>query len=242
MLNLFDFLNSINKSNRKAAAALFYLTAGVVYFILFKNIIFSILLVFFTWFLVSEVIFAVQERRKEIIASQLAALAANMVIMLRSGHAIRQIINQSVLWAKQPLKKYLKNLSDELDTGIAFDPAMDNFSARCASKDASLITSALKINNRIGGNLIFVLDKITETLQENYKVKSNAKTLTLQARLSGNIIAAMPVAALSVMFLSMSSSISIFFQSRLGNIFLILGSVLEIAGILVIRKLLKTNL
>jgi tight adherence protein B len=184
----------------------------------------------------------VQERRKEIIASQLAALAANMVIMLRSGHAIRQIINQSVLWAKQPLKKYLKNLSDELDTGIAFDPAMDNFSARCASKDASLITSALKINNRIGGNLIFVLDKITETLQENYKVKSNAKTLTLQARLSGNIIAAMPVAALSVMFLSMSSSISIFFQSRLGNIFLILGSVLEIAGILVIRKLLKTNL
>lgn len=193
----------------------------------------------FSFLIASEFLSMLKEKRNEIIANQLMEMSVNIVIMIKAGRSLRNIIKNSVSWTKPPLKKYVKNLADELDTGLTFDLAFDNFSARCATPEAMLIVTALKINNKIGGNLILILNNIVDTIQENHKAKSSARTLTLQSRYSGNIIAAMPVIIMLIMFCTMDISIGQFFQSKIGNIFLIFGCLLEIAGILVIKKILK---
>jgi tight adherence protein B len=161
--------------------------------------------------------------------------------MVKAGKSVRNIIMESVEWIKMPLKYYIKGLSNELNLNFLFDEALDNFARRCSSREAVLISTALKLSNKIGGDLVFVLNNITETLQESLKTKSKVNTITLQSRYSGNIIALIPVLILVFLFFSMNSSIQEFFSNRIGNIFLIIGGILEIAGILVIRKILSVN-
>lgn len=142
---------------------------------------------------------------------------------------------------QQPLKNYLKYLADELDMNSSFDEAFDNFAENCSSRESQLISTALKLNNRIGGDLVFILGNIIETLQESLRIKANSRTVTLQSRYSGNFIALMPVIILAALFFFMNIQIQEFFSSKIGSIFLITGGLLELSGIIIIRKILNAK-
>jgi tight adherence protein B len=186
----------------------------------------------------SEIFYILKNKKKDLLNSQLAEFLSSAIVMLRAGRSIRSIIREYCAWAKEPLKLYLKTLSDELEMNVSFDEAVDNFAAKCSNKESLIFSTALKLNNKIGGDLIFIIEKIIETLNENRKLVSNVKILTLQSRYSGNIISFLPVAALIAMFIFMNSSITRFFAGGPGSACLIVGSLLEITGIVIIRKVL----
>ena len=220
-------------------AVLFHIFLAAVIYIFFGNIIFSIFLTACIFFIMSWAHSAINEKRLEILHGQLIEFAINIIVMVKAGKSVRSIIRDSVLWTEYPLNNYIKKLSDELKTCFSFNEAMDNFAKRCSSREARLISTALKLNNSIGGDLVFILGNIVETLQESFKVRSSARSFTLQSRYSGNIIAFMPVAVLLAMFFFMNGPMREFFSSRAGNILLATGAILEISGIIITGKILK---
>ncbi len=220
-------------------AILFHIFIAAVIYIFFDNIIFSIFLTVCIFFIMSSAYSAVNEKRLEVLHGQLIEFVINIIVMVKAGKSVRIIVRESVLWTKPPLKQYIRQLADELKTCFSFNESMDNFAKRCSSREARLISTALKLNNSIGGDLVFMLGNIVETLQESLKVRSAARSFTLQSRYSANIIAFMPVAALAVMFFFMNETIAEFFSSRTGNILLAVGAILEIAGIIITGSILK---
>lgn len=224
---------------RKTFSGLLLAGVFIAIYIFSKNLVFSIFLTVCSVLFFSDFFNFVNEKRTELLHDQLIGFVINIIVMLKAGRTIRDIIRQSVNISKNPLKKYLKSLSGELEISASFDEALDNFAFKCSSREANLIVTALKINNKIGGDLVFVLANIIETLQESFKVKSSERTITLQSRYSGNIIAVLPVLILTGMFITAGESTREFFSSRLGNIFLFAGAVLEISGIIFIRKILN---
>lgn len=241
IIRIFDFFKDISCKNRRIILVFLIFLIITILYVLFRNLIFSIFLTLCLVFVFSETIRAVNEKRLELLHNQLIELSINIIVMIKAGKSVRDIIRKSLEWTRIPLKNYLKHLADELEINTSFDEALDDFAKNCSSREAQLIATALKINNKVGGNLAFILGNIVETLQESFKIKSNARTVTLQSRYSGNIIALMPVIILVLMFFSMNVSINDFFSSRLGNIFLIAGAVLELSGILIIRRILTVK-
>jgi len=239
IIKIFDFFSKLNPIKKKAALFVLFLCVVGCLNIIFGNLVFSIFLSICLSFTLSEILRTINDKRLEVLNSQLIDFAVNMIVMVKAGKSLRNIIKLSMEWAKLPLSQYLKRLSDELEMNSSFDDALDNFVKNCASREAQLISTALKLNNRIGGNLVLVLSNIAETLQENFKARANARTMTLQSRYSGNIVAMVPVLVLLILFFTMNSSINNFFSSRVGNVFLLAGCSLEIAGILIIRKILE---
>ena len=239
IIKIFDFFSRLNSGKKKASLfVLFFCIAGCFY-IIFNNLVFSIFLAICLSFILSEIVRTINEKRLEALHNQLIDFAINIIVMVKAGKTLRNIIKISVQWSKPPLKNYLKYLSDELEMNSSFDDALDSFAKNCACREAQLISTALKLNNRIGGNLVFILSNVIETLQENLKTRLNSRTLTLQSRYSGNIIAIVPVIILVILFFLMNASINEFFASRIGNIFLPVGCFLELTGILIIRKILE---
>jgi len=241
ILRIYDFFLHKSFLSRKIFLILVFISIYFVLYIFFKNIIFSLFLGFCIYITFSEIFGAINEKRKEILHRQLIEFVINMIIMVKAGKSVRNIIIDSVECTKMPLKYYVRSLSNELNLNFLFDEALDNFAVRCSSREAVLISTALKLSNKIGGDLVFVLNNIIETLQDSLKIKSKVRTITLQSRYSGNIIAMLPIIILVALFFFMNSSIQEFFSSRMGNIFLIVGGVLEIAGITVIRKILSAG-
>ncbi len=238
LIKIIDYLNSINIKSKRILAGAMFLLLDVFFYMVFKNYIFGIFMSVCIFLVFSEIFYILKNKKKDLLNSQLAEFLSSAIVMLRAGRSIRSIIREYCAWAKEPLKLYLKTLSDELEMNVSFDEAVDNFAAKCSNKESLIFSTALKLNNKIGGDLIFIIEKIIETLNENRKLVSNVKILTLQSRYSGNIISFLPVAALIAMFIFMNSSITRFFAGGPGSACLIVGSLLEITGIVIIRKVL----
>jgi tight adherence protein B len=241
ILKLYDYFTRRKSINKKLFAFFFFSSVILLCFLVFRNIFFSIFLGICLFIIFLEVARSINEKRLEVLHYQLIDFLINMIVMIRAGRTIRNIIRDSTRWTKNPLKSYLKHLSNQLELNIFFDEALDDFETRCSSREAVLIATALKLNNKIGGDIVSILGNIVETLQQSLRLKTSARTVTLQSRYSGTIIALLPIIILVSLFFFLNDVVTGFFASRIGNILLIIGGSLEITGILVIRKILAVN-
>jgi tight adherence protein B len=234
----YKFWASKQRLNRKISTLFLSSLLVFIFYVLCKNIVFSIFLCTVTVIVISSFLGSLKSRKEELLHGQLIEFINNTIIMLKAGKTMRNIFKESLSWVKNPLQAYLKKLINRLELNFSFDDALDTFADSCGGNEARLLVSALKINNRIGGDLLFILSSIAETLQNSLKARSSARTITLQSRYSGNIIAFFPVFILIFLYIFMNSSVADFFSSQIGNICLIIGGFLEIAGIFLIKKIL----
>ncbi|MCL5072118.1 MAG: type II secretion system F family protein [Actinobacteria bacterium] len=189
----------------------------------------------------SEFFGGILKRRKETLDTQLIEFIMNMIIMFRAGREIRQIFKESIICIKEPLRSYLKNLTNEVELNISMDSALDNFAINVGSNEACLLANAIKINRKIGGNLIIILENIIKTLRQNLKIKSQIRTQTAQNQFSSNIIALFPMAGFLAMYFFLNSIIKDFLSSTTGNFLLAAGALFEFTGFFIIKKILKEN-
>ena len=208
------------------------------FYLLFKNFIFSLLISLCLGIFLVDFINRLEERRKNLLNIQLVEFINDMIVLLKAGKTVRSIFKDSVKRFKNPLRAHLYKTANEMELNFTLDEALDGFSGSCRSREVDLLTSSLKINSKIGGDIISMLDAISESVRHNLKVKSQIKTMSLQSRYSGNIISLFPVIVLIAMCVFMDRTVLDFFSTGPGKILLISGGILEIAGILAIKKII----
>lgn len=221
---------------------IFFALLLTVFFIIFKNIFLAFFIAIMSSGVLNEFICGLLRKRKETLDIQLIEFITNTIIMLKAGKEIRQIFKESIVCIKNPLKNHIKNLVSEVELNISMDIALDNFALNIGGKEVNLLANAIKINRKIGGNLLFILENIIKTLQQNLKIKSRIKTQTAQNRFSGNFIALFPLAGFIVMYFFLNSAVVEFLSSKVGSILLAAGSILEFSGFFIIKKILREDL
>ena len=68
---------------------------------------------------------------------------------------------------------------------------------RVRSDDLELMATAITIQHQVGGNLAEILDSIAFTIRERVRIKGEIRTLTAQQRLSGYVVAFLPIGLLA---------------------------------------------
>jgi len=232
------FFNFFMKG-RKYAILVFFILLFITLFIFFKNIMLAAFMAVMGSCIFIEIIDGIIRKRKEALDIQLIEFITNIIIMLKAGKEIRQIFKESLAYIKKPLSSYLKILVSELELNISMDNALDNFAINTESKEVVLFSNAIKINRKIGGDLLFILENIIKTLRENLKIRSSIKTQTAQSKFSGNFISLFPLAGFIFMYFSMDSSLKEFLFSKPGSILLATGAILEFSGFFIIKKILR---
>lgn len=232
------FLINIYGTKRKILTAVIFAALILVFYLLFGNIIFSVLVSTCLEIYILDIFKGFEEKRRELLHNQLIEFISHMSVLLRAGKTVRGIFKDAARWFKDPLRFYLNKVANELKLNSTLDEALDRFSEECKSREVGLLTSSLKINNKVGGDLIAALDSIAGRVRYNLKIKSQMRTMSLQGRYSGNIISLFPIIILILLSVLVDREILGFFSTSIGTIMLIAGGILEIAGIMVIKKLL----
>jgi len=214
----------------------------VLSFIFFKNLFIAIFTASMLVMILNEIINNYFKKRKEILDMQLIEFIMNMIIMLKAGKEIRQIFKESATTAKNPIQYYLRSFVNEIELNISIDDALDNFAGKIGGNEVNLLANSIKINKKIGGNLIFILEQIIETIQQNMKIRSTLKTQTAQSRFSANFISLFPLIGFIGMFIFFNSEVLAFLSYKIGNLLIIFGSILELVGFFVIKRILKEDL
>ena len=179
------------------------------------------------------------QRRRDKFNMQLPEALATMSNALRAGFSISQAFDSVVEQGESPISEEFAILQQQLRIGMGFEEALDSMSSRVGSDDFTLVTTAILISRRTGGNVTEIFDKISDTIRGRMKVERKVKTLTAQGRLQGLIVSAMPFLLGGVMT-AMKPGMMIPFLTSAAGVVSVLGmSVLIALGWLMIRKIIK---
>ena len=136
-------------------------------------------------------------RRRKRLAAFNAQLADTITLLgnaLRSGSSFPQAAERIVREADPPISVEFGRMLRELQLGLPFETALANMTRRMKSDDLELMASAIELNRQFGGNLAEILDSIAYTIRERVRIEGEIKALTAQQRLSGYVLAFMPIA------------------------------------------------
>ena len=163
---------------------------------------------------------------------------------LRAGSSFLQAIEMVVREAQPPVTVEFGRVVREVNLGLAFDVALENMVRRVRSDDLELMATAITIQHQVGGNLAEILDSIAFTIRERVRIKGEIRTLTAQGRLSGYVVAGMPIALMALLFVLAPSFMQPLFENPpgigglpAGVIVLGFGFFLMFIGFILIRRI-----
>jgi len=163
---------------------------------------------------------------------------------LRAGSSFLQAIELVVREARPPITTEFGRVIREVNLGLPFDTALENMTRRVRSEDFELMATAISIQHQVGGNLAEILDSIAFTIRERVRIKGEIRTLTAQQRLSGYVVAGLPIGLAAILFVIAPTFFAPMFEKPpevlgipMGVILLAIGGTAMFIGFQVIRKI-----
>lgn len=162
---------------------------------------------------------------------------------LRSGSSFLQAIEMVVRETQPPVSTEFGRVIREVNLGLPFEQALANLVRRVRSEDLELMTTAISIQHQVGGNLAEILDSIAFTIRERVRIKGEIKTLTAQQRMSGYVVAGLPIGLVGILMVIAPRFMDPMFMKPpeimglpMGMVILAIGAVMMGIGFLLIRK------
>ena len=180
-------------------------------------------------------------KRREAFNQQLPQALATMSNALRAGFSISQAFDSVVEQGEKPMSEEFEILQQQLKIGMSFEDALESMSQRVGSDDLTLVTTAILIARKTGGNVTEIFDKISETIRGRMRIERKVKSLTAQGRLQGIIVSAMPLFLGLVMTLIKPKMMIPFLTSATGVLSVLAMMALITVGWLMIRKIIRID-
>ena len=180
-------------------------------------------------------------RRRARFNLQLPEALATMSNALRAGFSISQAFDSVVEQGEAPMSEEFAILQQQLKIGMSFEDALSSLSQRVGSDDLTLVTTAILISRKTGGNVTEIFDKISETIRGRMRIERKVKTMTAQGRMQGIIVSVMPL-FLGVVMTVMKPKLMLPFLCSLTGVASVAAVIVLITvGWLIIRKIIKID-
>jgi tight adherence protein B len=163
---------------------------------------------------------------------------------LRAGSSFLQAIELVVREARPPISVEFGRVIREVNLGLPFEQALENLVRRVRSDDLELMVTAISIQYTVGGNLAEILDSIAYTIRERVRIKGEIRTLTAQQRMSGYVVAFLPIGLAGFLFVIAPNFMAPMFDSAVnvggipvGIILIAVGGTMMFIGFMFIRRI-----
>ena len=163
---------------------------------------------------------------------------------LRAGASFLQAIELVVRETQPPISTEFNRVIREVNLGLPFEQALANMVRRVRSDDLELMATAITIQHQVGGNLAEILDSIAFTIRERIRIMGEIKTLTAQQRMSGYVVAGLPIFLVIFLSVAAPSFLEPMFMKPpeilglpLGVVILFMAGVMMFLGFVLIRRI-----
>lgn len=177
------------------------------------------------------------KRRQKAFTNQLADMLTMIANALRAGFSFMQAFELIAREMDAPIGREVQKVVSEVNVGGTIESALDNMQKRVASSDFELVVTAVLIQRQVGGNLAQILDTISSTIDERIKMRREVMALTAQGRMSGVVLALLPVGVGVIMMMINPGYLDPLFNESIGQACIVGAIVLEIIGYFVIQRI-----
>lgn len=165
--------------------------------------------------------------------------ALNMISSsLRAGHPLLASFETVVQEMPKPVSTVFKAPVDEISLGIDVKEALNSMIKLIPdSLDLKFFVTAVLIQRDVGGNLAELLDSLSSTIRERFKLLGQLKAQTAQTRFSGIILSVMPPLVGGGIFLLSPEYMEPLLKTQQGNLALFGAVFLTLLGLYSINKI-----
>lgn len=161
-----------------------------------------------------------------------------MASSLRAGHPLFSAIDIVTGEMPKPISDVFQTFKKDISLGIdTKDAFYSMIKVMPKSLDLRFFITAVLIQKEVGGNLAELLDSLSNTIRERFKLLGQLKVQTAQTRISGMVIGVVPVVVLLLIFFMNPEYIKPLFDTKNGQIALCIAAGLIVAGFISIKKL-----
>ena len=180
------------------------------------------------------------KRRKRLLKfnSQLPDTLDLLSRSLAVGHAFSEALHQVASEMPDPIASEFRVTFEEQKLGLSTKLALDRLVDRVPLPDLKLCIVAIHIQRETGGNLAEILERVAGTIRDRFKLMEDFRTMTTSSRASAWILCGLPFALVFLL-----STINPDYMSKLiwdprGHIVIAVAAVLQLIGMLLIKKIL----
>ncbi len=162
-----------------------------------------------------------------------------MVSAIKAGHAFNQAMKLVGDEAPDPVGVEFKKTFEQYNLGINLKEALLNLSNRVNSLDLKLFVTAILLQRETGGNLTEILDKMSYTIRERFKLIGQIKTYTAQGRMSAWILGTLPLAFVLIISALNPGYLEPLFKDKLGHYVIAIAAFMQIVGFFFIQRIVR---
>jgi tight adherence protein B len=161
---------------------------------------------------------------------------------IRAGHPIGSGIKMVADEAPEPVGGEFQRTFEEQRFGLPFEDSMLNLARRMPLVDLRMLVTAVLIQREVGGNLAEVLDNLSDVIRQRFIVRRQLRTHTAQGRLSGYVLAALPIIVGGMIFGINGDYAGVLFHHPLGKLLLSIALIMQLMGFFWIRKIVDIDI
>ncbi len=134
-----------------------------------------------------------RRKRMQLFGEQLPDSLDLLRAALQAGHSFVTALYVVADEFPDPIAEELRTVAEEIRLGMPTRDALHRLRDRVEDPNVPILVVGILIAQDVGGNLAEVLDNISHTIRERFKLLRDVQVMTAQGRLSGSVLTALPV-------------------------------------------------
>ncbi|GJE15822.1 type II secretion system F family protein [Methylobacterium marchantiae] len=151
------------------------------------------------------------------------------------GDCFRIISRES----EEPIRSEFRQVVESQTLGLSLGDAMVKMYERVPVADVNFFAIVIGIQGRSGGNLSEALSNLSRVLRERKKMAGKIQAMSMEAKASGGIIAALPFIVAVLTYLSSPDYISLLWTTDTGKMALVGSAIWMSIGIFTMKKMIS---
>lgn len=183
-----------------------------------------------------------QKSRQHAFTAQLSDVLTLLVGALRAGYGLSQALQVPVDQLPPPASQEFAKVTRAVGLGVPIERALSDMAERVGTDDAELVVTAINVQHEVGGNLAETLATIAGTIQDRIRIQREIGVLTAEERMTGYILAGLPLALAVVLFVINPEFMSALFAPGWIRLLPVVAVLMQIGGLMVIRRIIDIEI
>jgi tight adherence protein B len=141
----------------------------------------------------------------------------------------------------QPASKEFARVMQAITLGLPVQRGLADMAERMSSTDWDMVVTAINVQYDTGGNLAQTLETIGETVKDRIRLLRDIRVMTAQQRLTGYVLAGVPIVVALIMFVIAPQYIRRLFEPGWIRLLPIMATVMAVIGFLIIRRIVDID-
>ena len=158
---------------------------------------------------------------------------------VKSGLPLNECLNIIARENPEPLASEFKEVVEQQRVGVTLGETLEKLAQRVPLPEIRFFAIVIGIQQSAGGNLSEALGNLSGVLRDRSRMQMKVKALSAEAKASAGVLASLPFAVMTLVYLTTPKYISMLFVTKAGNFMLAIAAVWMTFGVLVMRKMIN---